>query len=193
MSTSLGKRKRVAKDIPDQEESENVNVNLLKFLVPKVMSSSPAVRATKRPTSQSTLIGAATPRSSVSAATSAKSPPVKKSKAAARTQSNIKKPLTQLHLTLGKTALKTCSLCGLSYTRGAPEDEDLHKKHCARISRGTEWGREEARSEGKDVTVVEEGIIVRGPKGSEERGRIIKFNASIGGKVGAKVSLGANV
>ncbi|KAF8321294.1 hypothetical protein DL93DRAFT_2045456, partial [Clavulina sp. PMI_390] len=106
-----------------------------------------------------------------------------------RRPASSKKPLTQLHLTLAKSSLKACALCGLSYTRGSPEDEELHKKHCARISRGAEWGRDEARAEGKEVTVVEEGIMIQGPKGTEERGRIIKFNANVGGKVGAKLAL----
>lgn len=182
-SKSLGKRKRTVSTFTDDEEAENVSVNLLKFLVPKVLSSSPT-RGTKRPMTQSTLSAKTTrvphAHNALSTPSSSKPNPSARSKTS-------KKALTQLHLTLGKTALRTCPLCALSYTRGAPDDEDLHKKHCARISRGAEWGREEARYEGKEVTAVEEGVLVRGPKGVEERGRIIKFNANIGGKVGAKV------
>jgi N-acetyltransferase len=97
-------------------------------------------------------------------------------------------PLRQLHLTLGQTAIRTCSTCQLSYTLGAPEDEYLHKKHCARISRGAEWGKEESRYEGNEVTVVESGISVQGMKGGVgEKGRIVRFSASAGGKLKTKV------
>lgn len=93
--------------------------------------------------------------------------------------------MTQLHLTLARTAIRTCQSCQLSYTRGAPEDEDLHKKHCARISRGAEWGKEEAKYEGAEVTVVESGITLN----NGERGRIVRFPANVGGKLGTKVTI----
>jgi hypothetical protein len=41
---------------------------------------------------------------------------------------------------------------------GCPDDEALHKNHCLRISRCSEWMREEARSEGKDLFVEQKSI-----------------------------------
>jgi hypothetical protein len=187
-SRLLGKRKRTttADSVIAAEGRENVSINLLKFLVPKHASGTtypPGVKnrvtVVLSPARVSTTLSH--PSSTI---TSAK----KKSKMIKQSGSGTGKQLTQLHLTLGKTSLRTCLLCTLSYTRGAPDDEDLHKKHCARISRGAEWGKEEARCEGREVTVVEEGVIVRARDGKEERGRIVKFSANVGGKLGAKVS-----
>lgn len=184
----LGKRKRstTAGSVAPAEGRENVGINLLKFLVPKRSSGTtyPPPPPKKRV--------AVVVRSRTRLSTTPSNPPptatgaTNKSKRARLSGSN--KQLTQLHLTFGKTSLRTCPLCELSYTHGAPDDEDLHKKHCARITRGAEWGKEEARCEGREVTVVEEGVIVRGRNGKEERARIVKFNANVGGKLGAKVS-----
>lgn len=80
-----------------------------------------------------------------------------------------------------------CPSCLLSYTKGAIEDEALHKKHCARVQRGLEWGKEEEREAHKaDVRVVEDLVRITGPTGVTH-GRIITFPAYMGGKIGAKV------
>jgi len=92
--------------------------------------------------------------------------------------------LTQMFLAT-TTSLRTCPTCQLSYTRGAPDDEALHKSHCARVKSGMEWGKEEARLEGKDVQVVKERVLLKGKK---ERGRIVTVRADIGGKVGTKLA-----
>lgn len=34
---------------------------------------------------------------------------------------------------------KTCPACGMSYIRGAVEDEDLHKSYCKKLAKGVEW------------------------------------------------------
>ena len=92
-----------------------------------------------------------------------------------------KKTLTQLHLTLASTTLRTCSLCSLTYTRGAPADEALHKSHCARVVKGMEWGKDEEKA-GK-VEVVESDVKIKGG----QRGRVISFRCDVGGKLGNKV------
>ena len=189
----LGKRKRttnVSVVLPARG-GENGSINLLKFLVPSRPASGgqpPPVK--KRVTTASTLSPINVPITSSDHSIATTTTKIrKKSKTSQQSRSDAGRQLTQLHLTLGKTTLRTCPLCSLSYTRGAPDDEDLHKKHCARISRGAEWGKEEARSEGREVTVVEEGVVIRGRDGKEERGRIVKFNANAGGKLGTKVNL----
>lgn len=115
--------------------------------------------------------------------------PAKKSKlptkkSSAQKSQPFKPALTQMFLATA-TSLRTCPTCQLSYTRGAPDDEALHRSHCARVKSGMEWGREEARSEGKEVQVARESVLLKGKK---ERGRILTVRADIGGKVGAKVS-----
>jgi N-acetyltransferase len=96
------------------------------------------------------------------------------------------KTLAQLHFSLDTTVLRTCSLCNLSYTHGAPDDEMLHRAHCARVRKGTEWGKEEDREKVKaNVTEVQSGIKSK----DNRKGRIVCFRANAGGKVGAKVSL----
>ena len=93
-----------------------------------------------------------------------------------------RKPLTQLQLALStKPALRSCDLCGLSYTHGTPEDECLHKSHCARVTKGMEWGREEEKA---GILVVQEDVGLKGGK----HGRIISFRADASGKIGTKVS-----
>lgn len=91
---------------------------------------------------------------------------------------------TQLHFSLDTTVLRTCPLCDLSYTKGAPDDESLHRTHCIRVRRGLEWGREEEREISK--TGVEE--LATGVKLKDGRkGRTISFRADVGGRIGAKV------
>ena len=97
-----------------------------------------------------------------------------------------RKPLTQLQLALStQPALRSCDLCGLSYTRGTPEDESLHRSHCARVTKGMEWGRDEEKERSRvGVSVVQEDVKLRGG----EHGRVISFRADVSGKIGAKVS-----
>ena len=74
----------------------------------------------------------------------------------------------------------------MSYTRGALDDEELHKKHCKRVQKGMEWGREEEKERGRDdgvATVVEEDI----PFARGETGRIIAVKTNASGKLGSKV------
>ena len=78
-------------------------------------------------------------------------------------------------------------MCDLSYTKGAPGDEKLHRAHCSRIQKGMEWGREEEKEKMK-AGVQEVGSLVRLKNGI--RGRIIFFQADVGGKIGSKVSAG---
>ncbi|KAG6828879.1 hypothetical protein H0H92_006435 [Tricholoma furcatifolium] len=99
-------------------------------------------------------------------------------------QSTSQKTLTQLHFCIDQTILLTCSQCGLSYTKGAADDEALHRTHCSRIQKGTEWGREE------DKESIKAGImqITTGRLKNGEKGRIISFKADTGGKVGQKLA-----
>lgn len=112
-----------------------------------------------------------------------------KSKAKAKSH-DVSKPkpkqkvLTQLHFSVDTTILRTCPLCDLSYTKGAPDDEALHKAHCARVLKGMEWGREEEREQVK-VGVEEVAVGVKLKNG--KKGRIICFKADAGGKIGQKV------
>ncbi|XP_006458238.1 hypothetical protein AGABI2DRAFT_190585 [Agaricus bisporus var. bisporus H97] len=94
--------------------------------------------------------------------------------------------LTQLHFSIDKSTLRTCPLCNLSYTKGAPEDESLHRTHCVRVQRGMEWGKEEERESSK-VGVVEVASQVKIGK-SGKRGRIISCPVDCSGKIGSKIS-----
>jgi N-acetyltransferase len=94
------------------------------------------------------------------------------------------KALTQLHFAIDTTVLRTCSLCLLSYIKGAPDDESLHRAHCARVQRGMEWGKEEEREKIK-AGVTEVGNEFRLKDG--KKGRIVCFRADVGGKLGGKV------
>ncbi|TFK76578.1 hypothetical protein BDN72DRAFT_831160 [Pluteus cervinus] len=94
------------------------------------------------------------------------------------------KKLTQLHFCLDKTMLRTCPLCELSYMKGAPDDETLHQTHCARVRKGMEWGKEEEK-EAVKANVREVAVGVRLKDGKQ--GRIICFNADVGGKIGSKL------
>lgn len=96
--------------------------------------------------------------------------------------------LTQLHFSIDKPTQRTCPLCGLTYTRGAVDDENLHKSHCLRVQRGMEWGREEDKEMGKDdnvCSIVEEDVAL----GSGQSGRIVSAKPVAGGKLGTKVSV----
>ncbi|EKM82793.1 hypothetical protein AGABI1DRAFT_111363 [Agaricus bisporus var. burnettii JB137-S8] len=94
--------------------------------------------------------------------------------------------LTQLHFSIDKSTLRTCPLCNLSYTKGAPEDESLHRTHCVRVQRGMEWGKEEERESSK-IGVVEVASQVKVGK-SGKRGRIISCPVDCSGKIGSKIS-----
>lgn len=94
--------------------------------------------------------------------------------------------LRQMHLAIETSVIKTCSICNLSYTIGAPDDESLHRSHCARVQRGMEWGKEEEKELGMsdtDAFIVEDDIILS----SKEKGRIVAVRANVGKKLGAKV------
>jgi len=96
------------------------------------------------------------------------------------------KPLTQLHFVV-KSTLRTCPSCSLSYTQGAVDDEALHRKHCARVQRGLEWGKEEEKEAHRaGVRVVEAFVRLKG-RTETSHGRIIAVPAYVGGKIGAKV------
>ncbi|CAE6513071.1 unnamed protein product [Rhizoctonia solani] len=99
--------------------------------------------------------------------------------------------LTQLHFLPSKPILVTCKACDLSYTRGAKEDEELHRTHCLRIARGLEWSREERSLEQplgtgtSEVELIEEccklsnGVV----------GRILRIRCdATKGKLGPKVT-----
>lgn len=78
----------------------------------------------------------------------------------------------------------------MSYTKGAPDDEALHKAHCARVQKGMEWGKEEERESAKvELTVIASDIQLKGGK----KGRIIRVKADAPGKIGNKVRVYAVV
>ncbi|CAE6527997.1 unnamed protein product [Rhizoctonia solani] len=98
--------------------------------------------------------------------------------------------LTQLHFLPSKSILVTCKSCDLSYTRGAQEDEELHRTHCLRVARGMEWSREEHILEQplgmgtSDVELIEDRCVL--PNGMV--GRILRIRCDITkGKLGQKV------
>jgi N-acetyltransferase len=94
------------------------------------------------------------------------------------------KSLTQLHFTIDSSILRTCPLCDLTYTKGAPEDETLHNSHCARVQRGMQWRRDEERSIPEaQVSEIATGVKLKDGKS----GRVISVNADVGGKIGSKV------
>ncbi|KAL7283545.1 hypothetical protein PYCCODRAFT_1441502 [Trametes coccinea BRFM310] len=109
-----------------------------------------------------------------------------KSKASDKAAKTKQPKLTQLHFSLDTPVLRTCPLCDLSYTRGAPDDEALHKAHCARVQRGLEWGKEEEREVSRaGVEELESNIKLK----NGTRGRIICFRPDVGGKIGAKLNI----
>ena len=115
-----------------------------------------------------------------------KKPATEKSSTARKTR-KIKKTneLTQLHFCIDQSIVRTCALCGLTYTRGASDDESLHKTHCSWVQRGMEWGREEEKELRKSdtVSVIEEDVMI----GDGERGRIVSIKPCASGKVASKV------
>ncbi|KAH7889842.1 hypothetical protein F5I97DRAFT_1847853 [Phlebopus sp. FC_14] len=95
------------------------------------------------------------------------------------------KTLTQLHFNLDASVLRTCPICGLSYTKGAPDDEVLHRSHCGRVQRSMEWGREEEKESLKaGVEEIATGVKLKDGTG----GRIICFAATSGGRIGTKLA-----
>jgi N-acetyltransferase len=112
----------------------------------------------------------------------------RRTKKAPAKESGTQKQLTQLHFALETSVLQTCPLCSLTYTRGAPDDETLHRAHCARVQKGMEWGKEEEREwkSGK-VSIEEVANGIRLKNGT--KGRVMCFRADVGGKVGAKVPI----
>lgn len=94
--------------------------------------------------------------------------------------------LRQLHFSIETSVLRACTICGLSYTRGAPDDESLHRAHCSRVQRGMEWGREEEREAGKaGVEEIQAAAKLKNGK----KGRIICFKANVGGRIGSKLAI----
>ena len=95
-----------------------------------------------------------------------------------------KQSLIQLHFSIDASILRRCQICDLSYTKGAQDDEALHKSHCARVQRGLEWTKDEIK-EGVKHGVVEIESGIRLKDGSI--GRIVAVNANVPGKLGSKV------
>ncbi|KAJ4488486.1 hypothetical protein J3R30DRAFT_3436101 [Lentinula aciculospora] len=94
--------------------------------------------------------------------------------------------LKQLHFCIDQSTVRKCTICKLSYTRGAEDDEALHRGHCARVQRGMEWGKEEERD--KTSTGARE-IADRVKLKDGKKGRIICVDATVGGKIGSKLSI----
>ena len=95
-----------------------------------------------------------------------------------------KRSLIQLHFSIDASILRTCPICDLSYTKGAQDDEALHKSHCARIQRGLEWTKDEIKESIKHgVVEIESGIRLK----DGSIGRILAVNANVPGKIGSKV------
>ncbi|KIM32354.1 hypothetical protein M408DRAFT_326951 [Serendipita vermifera MAFF 305830] len=96
-----------------------------------------------------------------------------------------KTPLRQLTLAVSsKSSMVSCNQCSLSYTRGAPEDEALHRSHCSSVLKGSEWSREDERDalKANACTVSSQVELVSG-----QSGRIISIRASVGGRLGTKI------
>ncbi|KAK2467020.1 hypothetical protein APHAL10511_001278 [Amanita phalloides] len=93
--------------------------------------------------------------------------------------------LIQLHFCIDRPILRTCPLCSLSYTKGAPDDEMLHTAHCARVQKGMEWGREEEKECAKaGVVQVATGVKLK----NGVKGRIVCFKTNVSGRIGSKVT-----
>lgn len=103
----------------------------------------------------------------------------------AKSSPTTRKPLQQLVLALSTApSLISCPMCNLSYTRGAPDDEDLHKVHCPRVMRGSEWGKEEEREAIKaNVSIIESHVELS----NGQHGRIVSIPGCTSGKIGSKV------
>ncbi|KAK7049316.1 hypothetical protein VNI00_005917 [Paramarasmius palmivorus] len=112
--------------------------------------------------------------------------PSKRTKLAPKSKDKPKqKTLTQLHFCVDQPILRKCSLCNMSYTRGAEEDESLHRVHCTRVRKGMEWGREEEREKDKEgLLEVDTAIRLK----SGKKGRIVCVKADAGGKIGTKLN-----
>ncbi|KAJ3789880.1 hypothetical protein GGU10DRAFT_342094 [Lentinula aff. detonsa] len=95
------------------------------------------------------------------------------------------KTLKQLHFCIDQSTVRTCTACKLTYTKGAEDDEALHRAHCARVQRGMEWGKEEERD--KTSAGVKE-IPNRVKLKDGKKGRVICVDATVGGKIGSKLS-----
>ena len=96
-----------------------------------------------------------------------------------------KEPLVQLHFITDSPIVRTCALCDLTYTRGAPDDEALHKAHCARVQRGFEWRKEDEGVKAKGgATEVQADVRLK----SGETGRILCLSLSGTGKLRQKAS-----
>lgn len=113
-------------------------------------------------------------------------PTAKKAKPTKPANNGKQKTLTQLHFNLETSVLRTCPLCDLTFTRGAPDDESLHRSHCLRVQKGLEWGKEEEK-ENLKAGVEEFCNDIRLKNGS--KGRIICFRAEVTGRIGTKVSI----
>ena len=103
-------------------------------------------------------------------------------------QRNTQKTLTQLHFCIDKSTIRTCSLCDFTYTKGAPDDEAMHKAHCARVRQGMDWTaaeeKELARLLPTGTTTIRSDIKLGK---SKIRGRIIALPATTSGKPGKKL------
>ena len=96
-----------------------------------------------------------------------------------------KQSLIQLHFSIDASVLRKCPICDLSYTKGAQDDEVLHKSHCARVQRGLEWTKDESKESAKQgVVEIESGIRLK----DGSTGRILAVNANVTGKIGSKVT-----
>ncbi|KZV64924.1 hypothetical protein PENSPDRAFT_638965 [Peniophora sp. CONT] len=150
---------------------------------PSGLDSSPPHPSLKRPLAEPSSLANTRPlkRSRTSTSDVLKPTPKKSGK--------NKKPqtkLTQLHFAIDSSILKTCAKCNLTYTKGAPEDESLHRAHCARVQRGAEWGREEQREAAKaGVLEIETDVKLKDGR----KGRIIAVRAESSGKIGSKIAM----
>jgi N-acetyltransferase len=151
------------------------------------LSSSPASapRGLKRPLEQSSSYSSL---DNISSSPTPKRPKLEKIRPkASKTNASSKpkqKTLTQLHFCIDRSVVRTCPTCGFTYTKGAVEDETLHRSHCLRVQRGMQWGKEEIR-EAEKAGVVEIATSISLKSGT--RGRIISCKLGVGGKIGSKV------
>ena len=106
---------------------------------------------------------------------------------------DVRKPvkLEQMHLALSTAYISvTCKKCEMSYTRGAVEDEELHKSFCKRSAEGIEWPflNHPTRRTVKTATfeVMQEGIQIGKGKGALI-GSIWMMDGSVGGPLARKV------
>lgn len=107
--------------------------------------------------------------------------------AAASKSDKVKESLTQLHLT-HLPLLHTCQSCQMSYVRGG-EDEGLHERHHARVTRGVIWdglgrGSRSATGRGKGKEERDLGWRVINDNvgfGTKGKGKIIMAEGSYGG------------